>query len=335
LEIYINKEKLDFKLENEKNLREIIEEINKWLLSQGKVIEEIIINGQVYNDTIESLEKFSIDYAKRIDLSIIDIEVLVRNSLTEVKQYILKMLDVIKSKEEFDKKEIENIKDGIEWVLDIILKCDKIYKYSENIKDKEFDFNERVEKLKSFLEIINKYENSKKFNDLAKYLKGDFSQFLDKFLKYLDKLIDFSVGLPESRKISREKITRQLYNIINKLPDMIKLIDATVIELQSGSEKEAMENIDIIVGTLQSVVSLLQIINSTFSIDFNKLIFDDGTVEEFNNKLNSTLEEILNAFENRDIILLADLLGYELVPKIEKYVDVLKLIAKEINLDIN
>lgn len=335
MEIFINNQKLDFQLENEKNLKQIIDALSDWLITQGKVIDQIIINEKVYNDEIEKLENFLIEDTQTLKLIIIDIEVLVKNSLSEVKQYLTRITDTIYSKKDFEIDDIEKIINGLEWVDDVVSKCDKIYKYSENFNDREFNFNEEKTKLINNIKNLKDLKSKNEMSKIKKFLKSDILSFINKYLLFINKLTEFSTGFPKAGGISREKISKQLYNIINKLPDMIKLIDATVIELQSGLESEAMKNIQIIIEALQSVVELLQLIKSTLSIDFNKLFFKDSSIEEFNNNLKNILLNIANAMENRDNILLADLLEYELTPKLENYIEILKIIAKEINLDIN
>jgi len=335
MEIYINNEKLDFQLEDEKNLKQVIEAVNDWLFQQGKVIDQIVIDEKVYNEEIEHLEKVPVEDVKILRLTIIDIDVLVRNSLTEIQRYLSTMLDFIKSKEEFGFEEINKIIDGIKWVIKILEKCNRLYKYSSNFKNKEFNYNTEIEALEKLSDILEKCIRKEQLNKSIEILKNELITSLEKWVTYIDKLIDFSIGFKKGIAVSREKVAKQIYNIITKIPDMLKLIEVTAVDLQSGAEKEAMKNIQVIVGTLESIVALLQVIKTTFSLDYNNIYFEDKSVEEFNKELREILNEMVGAMENKDTVLIADLIEYELSPRLERYIEILKLVAKEVNLEIN
>ena len=133
----------------------------------------------------------------------------------------------------------------------------------------------------------------------------------------------------------REKVSEQIYKIIKKIPDMQKLIEMTAMDIQTGHEKEAMANIQIITGTLESITALLQLIKSTFSLDYKNISYENTPIENFNKHLITLLKELLESMKIKDTVLISDLLTYELIPKLEQYGEILKLIAKEINIEIN
>lgn len=335
MEIYINNEKLEFQLEDEKNLKQVIEAINDWLFQQGKIIDQIVINEKVYNEEIEQLENTPVEKVEVLRLTVIDIDILVRNSLAEIQSYLSAMLDVIKSKEEFGIEEINKIIDGVKWVVKILGKCNRLYKYSSNFKNKEFNYNTEIEALEKLSDILEKCTRKEQIYKSIEILKNELMISLEKWITYIDKLIDFSVGFKKGIAVSREKVAKQIYNIITKVPDMLKLIQVTTVDLQSGAEKEAMKNIQVIIGTLESIVALLQVVKTTFSLDYNNIYFDNKSIEEFNKELKEILNEMVGAMENRDTVLIADLIEYELSPRLEKYIEILKLVAKEVNLEIN
>lgn len=335
MEIFLNNQKLEFQLEREKNLKEVIESINDWLFEYGKVVDQIIINDNVYENSIESLEAFPIEKTKVLKLTTIDIDVLVRNSLAEVQNYLNTMVNILKTIKDFSEEELDKIIYGTNWVYNILSKCDKLYKYSAQFNKKEFNFVEQMEKLKESADIIEKFLKNKDIKSCVDYINENLISQIEKWLDDIDKLIEFSVGFKGGFVIDREKVAKQIYNIIIKIPDILKLIEVTVVDLQSGEEKEAMKNIQVIIGTLESIVALLQIIKNTFSIDFNNIFLKDKSIEEINNELKIILNELAGAMENQDAVLIADLLEYEFHPRLEKYVEILKIVANEINLDIN
>ncbi|MBN1898648.1 MAG: hypothetical protein JW827_07720 [Spirochaetes bacterium] len=335
MDIYINNHKLDFQLENEKDLRQVLDAINDWLFKEGKVVDQIVIDENVFNKEVESLEGYNVDRVKILRLTIIDIDVLVRNSLLEIQNYINKMMEIIRKVTRYDENLVNKIIEGIEWMCHILEKCDKLYKYSQNFKDKEFNYASQTEELGGSIDIIKKFARKNKKKECHDFLKNDLFLILEKWKGFIEHLINFSVGFKKGASVNREKVASQIYKIINKVPDIIKLIEVTTVDLQSGAEKEAMKNIQVIIGTLESIVNLLQVIQSTFSIDYNHIYFENKSIEEFNKDLKTTLNEMVDALENNDSVLIADLIEYELSPRLEKYIEILKLISKEVNLNIN
>ncbi len=335
MEIFVNNEKLNFQLENEKNLREVLDAINEWLFQHGKVVDQIVINEKVFNDDMEALENVLLEDVNVLRLTIIDIDVLVRNSLAEIQNYISGMKEIISVKEKFTEDQINKIINGIRWITKILEKCDKLYKYSKNFKDKEFNYIAEVHGLEKSIYILEKFIKKGQMDKCIEFLNSNFIALLEKWVKGIDKLIDFSVGFKKGIAVNRKKVANQIYNIITKIPDMLKLIEVTAVDLQSGAEKEAMKNIQILTGILESIVGLLQVIKSTFSLDYNNIYYENKSIEEFNKELKEILNEMVSALENKDTVLIADLIEYELSPRLEKYIEILKIIAKEVNLNIN
>ena len=125
MEIFINEEKLEYQLENEENLKEVIEAINGWLFKNMKVIDSIVIDGKVYTGKIQDLTGNPIDSINKVDLSVININELVRNSLRETKNYLKEIHKFLDSKEDFTEEDIERISSGLHWLVNIFTRIMK------------------------------------------------------------------------------------------------------------------------------------------------------------------------------------------------------------------
>ncbi len=335
MEIYINGEELDFQLEDEKNLKEVMESVIDWAFKEGKVVDQIVINETPFLEDFDKLKNFPIESVKTLKITVIDIFVLVKNSLSEIQRYLAEVVEIIEQKDNFNIDELTKIVSGINWIVKIINKCDKLYNYTKHFTSDTFNYKRDLKNLEKNSKILEKFIKNNQTERGIEFLKSDISSSLNLWISNIDKLNDFTVSASSGITASREKVANQIYNIIVKIPDMQELIKSTVVDLQSGEEKESMKNIEIIAGTIESIISLLQVIKTTFSLDYNKIFYEEKSIAEFNKEIKDTLSEIVEAFENKDNVLIADLLEYEFLPRLERYVEILKLIAKEVNLEVN
>ncbi len=335
MEIFINDSKLSFQLEKEKNLRQIIDFINDWLFEDNKVIDQIIIDDEIYDGKIEDLSEYKIKDVNELKVTAVNISVLVQSSLLEAKRYLFNIMEIIEDKSKLEKDDINKLITGITWVINVIQRSDNLYKYGEKIESGKFDFIKHLEDIKNSRDFLVTLLNKNDVGDINDFISNNLIKTIEFWENKIDILIDNSIGGFENLKNARVRVSGQIYKIINKIPDILRMIKVISTDLQTGQEKTAMERIQIIISTLESIISLLQLIKTSFNLDYKMISFEDKSVEEYNIELNGILKEIVEAMESDDSVLISDLIEYELSPRLEKYIDVLKLISKEINIEIN
>jgi hypothetical protein len=81
---------------------------------------------------------------------------------------------------------------------------------------------------------------------------------------------------------------------------------------------------------LQWFVQMTDFIECTLNLDFQKLSRNGRPVAEYVNSLNGILQEIVNAQEGFDPVLLADILEYDLVPHLEEWKEIYTLFEREL-----
>ena len=259
MEIFINDSKIEFQLENEKNLREIVDSINDWLFNDNKVIDEIIINDKLFSGRIEELEDYKIKEVKTVKLTAININVLVQSSLLETKRYLLDIYDILQEKKDINKEDIDKLYTGLEWVINVIQRSDNLYKYGEKIDKDMFDFLTHLSSLKEAKEFLGTLMRKNDINEARNFIKSNLINIIDLWTKKIDILIDNSTGEIGSMQSARTKVSTQIYKIINKIPDMLRMIKVITTDLRTGNEKQAMDSIQIIISTMESIISLSRI----------------------------------------------------------------------------
>jgi hypothetical protein len=81
---------------------------------------------------------------------------------------------------------------------------------------------------------------------------------------------------------------------------------------------------------LQWFVQMTDFIECTLNLDFQKLLHNGRPVAVYVNCLNGILQEIVNAQEGFDPVLLADILEYDLVPHLEEWKKIYTLFEREL-----
>jgi hypothetical protein len=122
------------------------------------------------------------------------------------------------------------------------------------------------------------------------------------------------------------KILDEGQNYIDGLRDCLMKVAGN---FTSGSECADNSFAEAVQG-LQWFVQMTDFIECTLNLDFQKLTRNGRPVGEYVKSLNGILQEIVNAQEGSDPVLLADILEYDLVPHLEEWKDIYTLFDREL-----
>jgi hypothetical protein len=123
------------------------------------------------------------------------------------------------------------------------------------------------------------------------------------------------------------KILDEGQNYIDGLRDCLMKVAG---HFTSGSECADDSFAEAVQG-LQWFVQMTDFIECTLNIDFQKLLRNGRPVAEYVNSLNGILQEIVNAQEGSDPVLLADIIEYDLVPHLEEWKEIYILFERELD----
>lgn len=276
----INSNEIDFSLENEKNLKDVIQGVDNWLKSSNMVIERLYVNKKDYSHS-------SLDIPLK-GIQSIEIETV---NISEIKSY------------------------NIDILINFLKKLKEIY-INWSKKD-SIEVEKEIETVYALLSDILSPNNITPDNIYAKGLeekinKTDF--FGDKLIEgYNDVLpyIDSLIILLNERLIEYNEPYKELKSTLESLEKYNEQLEQVSIYLQTGKEAEASGIMTRFISIFQKVIRLLDI-NKT-----NDKIIKKTELEVFINELNEILKELLEGYETQDIVLIGDILEYEISPKIE------------------
>lgn len=123
-----------------------------------------------------------------------------------------------------------------------------------------------------------------------------------------------------------ESPTEQLAEAAEELRSAVEQLGEVSIMLQTGRDAEAMEAVVRFTSLSSRIVRLYPLLKQAGGVDFNEVMVDGVAFPAFYAEFNRMLGELIEAFGAEDSILIGDLLEYEIAPRLEtllQYIDLL------------
>ncbi len=306
MEIAVNNEKIDFTLENERTLGEVIAAVEAWLNKSNLVAASIYLvlrdSDKQERDLIEEPEEnWSGTPIGRIERLVITARLVMEIQFSNI-QTVLSYLDLLKSAvEKRDQSKIEDLLQGRE---DTFKSLNLIYTSSLNPSSLQ-----EINDLRSLLEGANA-ETILAWPDGVRKRALDIIEVLDGMLSTrLDEMINPFTVLASSIK--------ELELASNEIKDVSVL-------LQTGQEQKAMAAIIEFADLSQRLLRVLSSLEESSHISLKELKIGEERASSFFADFNGILRELLGAFDTKDTVLIGDLLEYEVAPRIELFLNFLR-----------
>jgi hypothetical protein len=98
------------------------------------------------------------------------------------------------------------------------------------------------------------------------------------------------------------------------------------LDIQTGKDGRAAETVNIFSAIVEKLFRLFYLIQSQGQ-DMSGILVDSSPIHSFLDEFNTTLKELLAAYEGRDVVLVGDLAEYELAPRLRSFYGALKVPA--------
>lgn len=283
MEIQINNEPVDFTLENEKNLKDIVDYLETWLSEAGFVIvamekDDLPIGLEASGEMLATpLEKI-----KKLSLQARPVEELFIEHLSTVYQFFSMFQRSIEKNNHSFSKELLKEYPYIKNTLSLYLKKDSLWDGGDTLE-----------------ELLTKNSDPEK----------------NQLINYLDTLI---AGILERIKEAAEPES-EIRKVSKALQTLVPEISNVSILLQSGKDKQAMAILMNFMDAMDKLLRLIPFIKRRNPELFSE---GGGELTGIIKDLNSFLNEIAEAFSVQDTVLIGDLLEYEVAPRISLFLNV-------------
>ncbi|WP_456277633.1 hypothetical protein [Bacillus sp. AK128] len=170
---------------------------------------------------------------------------------------------------------------------------------------------------------INEYLNDRRI--FIDHLLINGKEIYDQFEEQIEGNIQEIHEIVVVTQTKEQLISGTIQSIIDYIDEAIPEVEALVEELYIGSSQQTWNKFSVFVEALQWIISALNGIEE---------LIEDNDANTFlmpNTSLLGILSSILEAMENEDTILLADLIQYELMENLVELKDSLKDYIKNID----
>ncbi len=289
MQITINDEPIDFTLEKERALGQVVDGIQDWLRANGFAITALRIDDtdisfesrlEWQNDAVEEVTSLEITAHHPTDLAYDKIAAAVR------------YLGLIKEDGDPNSPVIADLLKGVDDVAEMI---DDVLP-SQGISGSTFG-----------IQFRNLARKTGILTDSAASGE-DFSLFLS----FITELINILSSMMHEIADPAAEIKA----LAPLLRDSLGGIGDVAVLLQTGKDREAMTQLINFIEILQKLIRVVHFLNEHALIDLGIIEIDGSRIEDFASDLNGFLRELTAAMESGDSVLIGDLLEYEIEPKL-------------------
>ncbi len=297
MELYIMGNRVNFTIQNERNVKDVIESLSEVVSRYGHSIVELKVDGKIFYPENPELEKIDINTISSLEVETSSFFEISSFLILSLEPYVEKFLDYIK----IGKVEFSIFEEAREWIIDVLSSStDMIFFFGSFSKLKE----EREEIINFFKNISYNQLESMKDEIIEKLLK------LKVFLKNLSRIIS---EINEKGDILFDS------SIDNSFSSMLRLIDEIPIEIQTGNIKQVLKNVkEFSEEFSKSIVYVNLAITLSYKYPFLREVLKDKDIEVIRS-IKDSIEKITSAIRNQDYVLASDIIEYELSDQIREY----------------
>ena len=318
VQVQINSYPINFELEGEKSVRDVVASVSQWARERNLIFVETEIDQERYD--IDSIPELEIDKVSLINCFVQSKSDLVLNSIDEGILYCERVLDFLDDEDE-TRQELEGLSRGVDWLLELTQSVLMLLEIDpERARFMDGSMQDFIGSMATLLDSLKTDEK-----DVMYYLKKN--RFLFEECRDLLRALFFSnemKSLIVKSIDSPDILIESLREIRKGLPEQIEKIGNIVSSYQSGMDGEASELLTGFIDFLYRYVRTCHQLIPVFGIDISAVYVDGVSLEEKNGTIYAFLNDIVAAMENNDIISVTDILEYEIKPafgNVDQYID--------------
>lgn len=299
MNIYINDQPLNFTLQGETVFSEVRREVMKWLAGESYVVENCTIDDtEVAPENLGEWDDTKLDSIGTVTFQARPAAELNYERLQTVHQYLLLLKRGIETENTGVFSELAGEYPIIEKELNTILNPQ-----GSKVQNSDVIF------------FTNQLEQ-------AGFFKGKIE--LKDALFNAASICDGFLSILQERMHEITNPGDELSSAVDSLASLIEPMNEIPVLLQTGKDREAMQTVVKFVEASQKMLRLYPVLKVTSDFDMNRKLKSGETLEQFYSDINTILKELSEAFNAKDSVLIGDLLEYEISPRIENLITLIR-----------
>lgn len=297
---------------------EYVDNLNEQFGKINRVVQVEMVNDKDFKPSLSSWESDRID---RMELSVKPIEEVVVNTLMSLAQYLDQALenlpDILENWSEHGEEDIHEYRDQLEEAFTTIDKILSSVTALSNVGDRL----EPVEEIQEEVGVLHRKLTERN----PESLHETFSRTRDMFSNLRQEIESVVQTLSQQE----ESLWRNLSDIADSIELRIEQIPEIVESLQTGGDEDSFQKIDNIADDLSQILEFIEKLDEAGKV---RMVLSPEGQEELNKahtELEDGIDELQEAFENRDVIMICDIIEYEILP----YLKNVNHLLQEINVE--
>lgn len=287
MNLKVNGEKLNVVLEEEKSALDVVNSMIKALHNDDALIASIQIDGKYYALEDEALKTLKVEQIGDIEIELSSREELSAHLLTECKGMLKNIAADLRQN---GYAHAGQFKELFNWISGTIQAVSSVSRM--NLAESRL--------LLSTIKQITDYLNSEeKSGDKT----ASLASIVENLVDYIEAI---RLKITADFDVTGDQLEKEIDDCLTLLPEISS-------GFQMGKDREALGKINQVINVIELCSFYLQKNLGSFSGEKR------DEVDEFYKDINFLLNQIVEAFENGDVVLLGDLMEYELPDKLEQY----------------
>jgi hypothetical protein len=314
VEIKINNHPVEFQLEEENTIADVVDYFIDWSNERELVLFRIEIDGEFFTaDDLPDKNLSDMQYMNFIIESKAD---LVFSSVDEGARYCdraAKVIDRIISDDEYGIEELRHLPSGIDWIQGVFHSVLGIL----DVSPQEFRYRDRSleDYLGDLLGLKSEIPDLKDRKAAADYFSSRERIFVS--LKEIFRILLLSDEMKAMILHSIDSpdiIVSTLQSLREHLDGEVQNIEEIAVAFQSGKDSEGASRLQRFIDFFFSYSRVCYQVAPVFGIELSEVVNGGISLLDRNRRIQDMLNETIEIMENQDYISLSDILEYEIRP---------------------
>lgn len=333
MQVLINDYPVDFELDQERSVSDIISSVSEWSRERDLVFYELYINNDLVS--LDRVPDVKIDDINVINCIVHSKADIVFSSVDEAVRYCDRVSFFVKQvvdSGEWGRNEADDLVTGTAWLLEVLEKVLHLLGLSEGgLKYRDRDVMDHVAAIEKFIDTLRGISDpaaAREFLTARTELFADIKHIFRMLLQsdVMRTLIVQSIDSPDV-------LIAALVKTGEDLDGELENIRAAAIAYQTGRDAEGSERLKAFVDFIYRYTRTCYQVAPVFKIEPGRIVVGGVSLEQKNRELRDLLHEIIAIMENNDIISLSDILEYEVIPALSNLGEYIDLLLKGISKD--